>query len=181
MLYLLIVIVIGIAVGYIRGGSISNLSNANLNFGWLLYLGIALIVAAQFIPASASFWAFVLVVASFGLVFGVSALNYRVPGMVGVGIGALCNFVVIVANRGMPVSKAAAIAAGKLTPQAQEGLLLRGKHFLDTGEARLRFLGDNYAIFGRQPILSIGDFIIWAGIIVILQHLMQPKPESGHA
>lgn len=174
MLYLLIVILIGIAVGYARGGSIGNLSNAHVNFGWVLYVGIALIVGAQFVPESASFWAFVLIVISFGLVFLVAAINYRTPGMLVVGAGALCNFIVIVANRGMPVSKGAAIAAGKLTPEAQQGLLLRGKHFLDSGEARLRFLGDNYALFGRQPVLSIGDFIIWAGIIIIVQHLMQP-------
>lgn len=178
MVYLALVILIGIGIGYARGGSLGNLSNIRLAWVWLLYVGIGMQVAAQFVPVSATDLAYVMVLVSFALVFFVAWLNRKLPGMLVVGIGALANFVVITANRGMPVSQSALVAVGKVTSAQQQGMLLRGKHFVDAGSADLRFLGDNIVFFHRHPILSIGDLIMWVGIAFLVQYLMCTTPKQ---
>jgi|ERR1041384_3865936 hypothetical protein len=174
---LLIVILAGIGIGLARGGSLKNLVTVKVRFMGLLYVAVALQLGAQFVPESASIWAYAMVVSSYAAVFVVAGANYRIPGMLVVALGALCNFTVILANQGMPISETAARASG----HAPRSLLLRGKHYLDAGTAHLRFLGDNIALHFSPSIISVGDIIIWIGIVVILQDLMQPASVAQQA
>jgi hypothetical protein len=94
---------------------------------------------------------------------------------------------VILANQGMPISASAAARAGYAGETAQN-LVVRGKHFISTGDdARLLFLGDVIPLGGGPAVASIGDLIIWAGMILLIQDLMRgprgrrARIDSAHA
>src|SRR5205807_2844344 len=100
MLAFAVVIVVGLAIGLARGGSLSNLKAARLRWPWLVIVAAALQLSGQFIPRSLSIVAFGLVVASYVVVFAFAGKNWRLPGMAFIAIGAAMNYTVILLNRG---------------------------------------------------------------------------------
>ena len=142
MLAFAVVIAIGVGIGIARGGSVRNLTAARLRWPRLVIIAVGLQLGGQFVPRSASIIAFGLVVASYVVVFAFAAANWRLPGMAFIAIGAAMNYTVILLNRGMPISAAAAAKVGFGGSRAQE-LVLRGKHFINSsGHAHLSALGD---------------------------------------
>ena len=167
-----VVVVAGIAIGLARGGSLRNLTAARLQWSWLIILAVALQFAGQFIPRSLSEVAYGLVVASYIVVFIFAGKNWRLPGMAFVAIGAAMNYMVILINRGMPISAAAAARVGFAGARA-ERLVLRGKHFINaSGHAHLSALGDVIPLWRQPTIASAGDLIIWAGLILVVSSLV---------
>lgn len=171
----MVVLVIGLAIGRIRGGSMHNMAQARLRFVSFVFLALGLQLAGQFVPASVSGIAFLFIVVSYAAMFGFAGVNYRVPGMAFIALGALCNYVVILANGGMPISADAAARVG-FHGRAAEQLVVRGKHFIaGRGEAKLEFLGDVIPLWRQPSVASVGDLIIWAGMILLIQALMLPR------
>lgn len=156
-----------------RGGRMRFLGEARLALVPLIFASVGLEVAAQFVPASASMAAYVLVIASYAALFAFAGANWRRPGMPFIALGAALNYAVILANQGMPISAAAAARAGWVGESAQQ-LVIRGKHFIDAGSgARLGILGDVIPL-GRAPaVASVGDLVIWAGMILLIQDLVR--------
>lgn len=189
MLAFLVVLVLGVVVGLARGGSLDNLRSARLRWMTLLFAAAALQVGAQFVPRAASIAAFAMVLASYGAVFAWAAANRAASGILFIAIGAAMNFTVIAANGGMPISSDAAADAGFIGPRA-ERLVLRGKHFIDHGDARLAVLSDWIPLGGHPSAASIGDLVLWAGLILLLQDLVRgprgrrtaldPRDEYAH-
>jgi hypothetical protein len=172
-------VILGIAIGYARGGSIAGLSHARLRGLWLIYLALILQLAANLPPEDQRTVAFVLLAASFAAVLTFALANITRMGMPFVAAGAMLNFIVIAANRGMPVSAEALTAIG----DDPGSITFRGKHFVDYGSAHLRFLSDIIAWKIRPRIVSIGDLILWGGIALLIQDLMRsarPAP-AGEA
>lgn len=173
MLAFLIVIALGLIAGFARGGSLQNLATGRLHLLPLVFVSVGLVAAAEFVPDDADWIAYGLVIASFAALFSFAGANWRVSGMAFVALGAACNFTVILANQGMPISADAAARAGYAGESAQN-LVVRGKHFISTGEdARLLFLGDVIPLGGGPAVASAGDLIIWAGMILLVQELMR--------
>ncbi len=174
MLAFAIVVVLGLAVGWTRGGRVANASGARLALLPLVWAALGLQVAAQLIPASATMVAYGSVVVSYAALFAFAGANWRVPGMLVLGIGAALNYLVILVNQGMPISAEAAARAG-FGGEAAHELVLRGKHFVATGgDAHLMILGDIIPLWRQPAVASVGDVVIWAGLLLIVQGLMQP-------
>jgi hypothetical protein len=93
--------------------------------------------------------------------------NRRLPGMLVMGLGALCNAVAIVANGGvMPASETAMRAAG---------LAIEKEGFANSApveDANLLFLGDIFSIPDSWPIIdnvfSVGDVLIALGAVILI-------------
>ena len=163
-----VVIALGLGLGLWRGGSLHNLRTARVQWTPLVFVAVALQVAAMLVPRSASFLAFALVVVSFLAVFLFAGKNLRVAGMMLVAAGAAMNFVVILLNRGMPISSYAAARVGFAGARAEQ-LVARGKHFINvSGHVHLPWLGDVIPLWRQPTICSAGDLIIWAGIILLV-------------
>lgn len=169
MLGLLAALALGVGIGLVRGGSLRRLEQANLHALPVVFAGVLLQVLAT---VSGDGWdgtlGLVLVLAAFGA-FAVFALaNRHEIGMPLIAMGAACNFAVIAVNGAMPVSGAALREVG-LRLSASSA---RGGHELLTDSSRLTFLADIIPLHLGNNVVSAGDLLIWAGMALLLQHLM---------
>ena len=167
MIGLVVAVAAGILIGFIRGGSLRTLGDTDLRAVWVVFVGVGLQLASTVAEhADLGGLALGLVLASFTGVLWFAALNFRLPGMTLIALGALCNLVVISVNGGMPVSREALekVGLGDTT--------FRGAHHALTDDSRLTFLADVIPISVSANVVSVGDIIIWAGILLLIQQLM---------
>ena len=175
MLAFAIVIAVGFAIGAARGGSLANVTGERLGLLPLVWAAAGMQIGAQFVPADWNMVAYALVIVSYAALFAFAGANWRIGGMLLIGLGAALNYAVILLNQGMPISARAAAEVG-ITGEAAQRLILRGKHFIATGDdATLQILGDIIPLWRQPAVASIGDLIIWAGMIIVVQALMQPR------
>lgn len=174
MIGLLVAILLGIVIGVVRGGSFKKLSDAELRAVPLVFVGVMLQVGSTVAErAEIHHLPLALVLASFACVFAFAALNFNLPGMTLIAIGALCNFLVISANGGMPVSRDAIAKAGLDDPFTGPGATtVKGAHRALTDDTNLRFIADVIPIRVTANVVSVGDILIWAGLLLLLQQLM---------
>lgn len=173
---LLLAFVVGVAVGFIRRGSFANLGRTHLRGVALVFGGVILQIASTVAErADVSRLPLGLVLGSFALTFGFAALNAKLPGMTLIALGALMNFVVIAANGGMPVSLDALERAGLGNPFETGGVTKGAHHVLDDDD-RLTFLADVIPIRVTANVVSAGDIVIWAGLLLLIQQLMVGRP-----
>ena len=173
MIGLILAVAFGILVGFIRGGSLKTMSEAHLKGVPIVFAGVAMQIGSALADRADMRWlAFGLVVASFACVFGFAAFNFNLPGMTLIGAGALCNFVVIVANGGMPVSLEALDRVGLGNPFEEGKAIVKGAHRALTDDSKLRFLADTIPVEVMANVISVGDILIWAGILLLIQQLM---------
>ena len=176
MIGLPIALLIGIGVGLARGGSFATLSRTQLRGVPLVFAGVFLQIGSTIAERADVAWLpFGLVLASFSFTFAFAALNWRLPGMTLIALGALMNFVVISANGGMPVSLTALERAGLGNPFANGGVT-KGAHHALGPDTRLDFLADVIPIRVTANVVSMGDIVIWAGLLVLVQQLMVGRP-----
>jgi len=174
MLAFAMVLVLGTAIGLARGGGPDNVTGEHLALLPLVWAAAGLQIAAQLVPEEASIAAYAMVIVSYATLFAFAGANFRVPGMAFIALGAALNYIVILANQGMPVSAEAAARAG--IASGAESLVLRGKHVLVSGgDATFPLLGDIIPLWRQPAVASVGDLIIWAGLILLIQDLMQPR------
>lgn len=174
MIGLLVAILLGIVIGLLRGGSFKKLSEAELRAVPLVFVGVVLQVGSTFAErAEIDHLPLALVLASFACVFAFAALNFNLPGMTLIALGALGNFFVISANGGMPVSRHAIARAGLDDPFTGPGATtVKGAHRALTDDSNLRFLADVIPISVTANVVSVGDILIWAGLLLLIQQLM---------
>lgn len=176
MIGLFLAVAVGILIGFVRRGSFANLARTQLTGVPLVFAGVILQLGSTVAErADLRSLPLALVLASFALTFGFAALNRRLPGMTLIAIGALMNFVVISANGGMPVSLDALDRAGLGNPFEQGAVTKGAHHALDDG-TRLRFLADVIPIKVTANVVSAGDIVIWAGLLLAIQQLMVGRP-----
>ncbi|TMK18503.1 MAG: hypothetical protein E6G68_07120 [Actinobacteria bacterium] len=174
MIGLVVAVALGIAIGLARGGSFRNLSEAELRAVPLVFIGVLLQVGSSFAEHGGLHWLpLALVLASFACVAGFAALNFHLPGMALVAIGALCNLLVISSNGGMPVSLRALDKAGIGNPFTGAGAAdVKGAHHILRPGTHLRFLADVIPITVTANVVSVGDIVIWAGLLLLVAELM---------
>lgn len=174
MIGLIVAILLGLVIGLLRGGSFKKLSQAELRGVPLVFAGVLLQAGSTFAEREELHWLpLALVLASFACVFAFAALNFNLPGMTLIALGALCNFLVISANGGMPVSRDAIARAGLDDPFSGPGATtVKGAHHALTDDAKLRFLADVIPIRVTANVVSVGDIVIWAGLLLLLSQLM---------
>jgi len=189
VLIALIPLVLGVAVGLLRGGRFDNISAAQFRQPWMVFAGLAIQVGAQLlepkIPALHGGAGYLVLAISYALVIGFVALNLRFPGAIFIGAGLLLNLIVITANGAMPVSLWAVHAAGA---KSLPGLATGVKHHTMGPGSRLDVLGDIIPL-PELGVLSVGDCVLGLGIYLLVQRMVLrgadpaaggvPTPASG--
>ena len=170
---LVVAVALGLLIGLVRGGSFRNLSHASLRGVPVVFAGVILQLGSTFAERAEAHWLpLVLVLASFACVSAFAALNFTLPGMTLIATGALCNLLVISANGGMPVSLDALDRAGLGNPFSGPGAVTKGAHHALKPGTHLRFLADVIPISVTANVVSVGDIVIWAGLLLLVAQLM---------
>lgn len=167
MLWLFVVIAVSVAVSLMRGGKLSNLSEIYARGWWLLFVGLGMQTAANFVSTDQREIAVWLVLLSYIPLVTVVGLNQRLAGMWIAGVGILMNFTVIALNNGMPVlPEAFELAGGTI-----QNLTLDAKHVILDGSSRLPFLADIIPMPGS--VISMGDVLLAVGLGVFVEDQLQ--------
>ena len=168
----LTLIVVGVALvgSILRGGRLGRMAEADLRATWLLFLGLALQVAVEIAAVRGHLGGdagYALILVSQLLVVLWTAVNWWRPGMALILLGLVLNATVMAANGAMPVAPDAIEAVGLDGAEVPPG-----KHELMDDDTRLAFLGDTWPLPPIGTIVSIGDIVLAAGLIPLVQHLM---------
>ncbi len=178
MPFVLTVLIVAVAISYLRGGRFRHVADAPLRLTWLLFAGVAvqfgvdLAAGRGWLPdAGLSGWSLLLL--SQLLVIGFLVANRQLPGTWLVAGGLLLNAVVIAANQAMPVDPAAIRAIG-----LEGATVPPGKHTLMTEATRLPWLADIIPVPPLRSIISVGDVVLGAGVVPLTHALMTPDEEQ---
>jgi hypothetical protein len=164
-----------LAVGYLRGGRLRNVSELKLQWPALALVGLAL----QFVTGPGDTVPLACLYLSFVLLIVFTVKNISVVGFPLILIGVVCNLLVIGINGGMPVSARALVASNQAQFLADLENNPYPKHHLATDDDELRFLGDVIAI--PQPMLqaiSLGDILTYSGVGVVIIGAMRASPAA---
>lgn len=165
-----------LVVGYLMGGRLANLTTLRIRWTPLAVAGFAL----QLINPPGD-WPLVMLMASFVLLWIFAIGNLGTPGFGVIAIGVALNFLVIVANDGMPVSAGALEASGQsdtmtdLTNLADTYV----KHHLADGDDVVLFLGDVIAV--PPPVaqaISVGDLFTYGGVGIVVVSGMRRRRDG---
>ena len=174
MQWIILVLVVAVVVGWLRGGKLRNLTEIRVKAWWLLPLGFLMLAASNFVPSGYDDVAVGLVLASYIPLLVFVWLNREASGIWIAGIGILMNFTVIALNGGMPVLAEAAVLAGETGE-----LVLDTKHVLLTDDTRFPFLADIIPLPGA--VVSLGDVFLAIGVAVFIEDQMrQPLTLFAH-
>ena len=181
----------GILIGAVTHGRVANLRSVKMRAAPLLFTSFALGLIPLVVDASAG-WRRALQLATDLGVFAFLLINIARTragvraGLVVAATGWALNVVVIALNGAMPVSRAAWVAAG------QGAHPLGGGHsgffnlrIIEAGPSTiLRFLGDVIPFRLMREVLSIGDFGLVLGVVVVVaagMHARTVVPVPEHA
>jgi hypothetical protein len=164
-----IALLLGVAIGFARGGSLVRLTELRLRYVWV----IAIVFLAQAILFSASGQdvigdkvAWVLIAGNLALL-GVVAANWRLAGIKLFGLGLAMNSLVMILNGGyMPVSTPAMHTAGladRDTAIQETGHSQKARPIDDN--TALGFLGDVIPVATVHKVFAVGDFGLGLGVI----------------
>ncbi|MGC8777208.1 MAG: DUF5317 domain-containing protein [Candidatus Caldatribacteriaceae bacterium] len=173
-------LIIGLVVGWLRGGRLENLSQVRLSFLWVILLGMVakfvfLLVEVPFAP--------LFHLLSMAVVFLGTFLNWRLAGMPFLALGSLANVLVMALNRGrMPVSVEVAywLKLENLVHNLEKGLY--PEYVAVTSSSRLSFLADVLPyfspLFRKFFVVSAGDYFLGLGVLWFLIHYMGRKEQK---
>jgi hypothetical protein len=190
---LLVAVVIGVAVGFLTGGSLAGFQHARFRLLWLILLAVITQVLIFTRPVGT-----LEIVHDYGEYFYMASLvatliflvcNLHVPGLWVILIGAALNAVVIFANGGyMPSPESALERAGRMDHVRQDAAdVAAGKRIPHTNsviaddDTWLGFLGDVLVIPEGYPganVLSIGDLFIALGAGATTALVMRRRPDD---
>ena len=187
-MFFLLAVIIGLIIGFARGGRLSNLGNAKLSFWIPGILGAALLAVwhlHRYIPFLMNSPAAVPVIGFAGYVFLMVALIFNLDSVWAIlmMVGTVSDFVVTFINGGkMPVLESIVRLTGD---QNVIDAVLGGTHasygLLTVSNSTLWFLGVNVPIpvpivgtitnlFGSMPGLSIGSMVLLVGLAGWISH-----------
>lgn len=155
--------VLGIAAGFVAGGSTAHLGTRRVRgIGFALLWGaLVLITTRDWIPG-----AFGVYVLSFICALIFVAINVRaLPGLVVVGVGLALNLTVVLVNQGMPFSAEAMRAADISRPEGSIIVATPQRH-IQTEADRLYPLIDHLPVAAGpiREVLSPGDVLVALGL-----------------
>jgi hypothetical protein len=190
---LALAVVLGLVAGLIRyrGRLVSHLAGISLRSAWLVLLALALqypLLRAPFGPRQQVAVQQALFLFSHLLLLVFVWQNRRLPTIWIVGLGVLCNLLVILANGGfMPISPE---TLGRINPGSNPGQFPAGFHYgyskdviLLRPDTNFWFLSDRLVLpapFPWPSAFSVGDLLIAVGIILVVQAPGAP-PRSSKA
>jgi len=170
-----VLLLAGVAVGVLRGGSLDNINRVRFRLPWLVFLGLGLqigveVAAARFPEIERGVAGPLVLAISYACVGAFVALNFRFPGALIIGLGLALNLSVILANGAMPVSRWAVRRSGSHSAAHLQNSV---KHTNMRSDTRLRLLGDIIPV-PAIGVVSIGDIVLGAGVFVLVSYLMAP-------
>lgn len=175
-------VILGLIASYIRHRSetASQIASISLRAPWLALVALALqvpLLRAPFVPTQQVVAAEALFLLSHLLLLFFVWLNRRLVGIQIVGLGVLCNLAVILTNGGfMPITPETLV---RINPGSTLDHWTVGFHYGNSKDVIL--LGHDTVLWVLSDILvlpppfpwptafSVGDLLIAAGIIVLLQ------------
>jgi len=168
-------LLLGILVGWLGGGSLTRLSEAQIPAFWFIILGFLIRFLSFWIPFSWSRW---VGITGMFLVFVASLSGFRVRGFKLISLGAFLNCLVMLFNQGrMPVwtDMALRLELFSLVERLQQGAFAEYVALNDSG--KLFFLGDVLPyfslLFRKFFVVSIGDYLLGLGVLVFVVHFMK--------
>jgi hypothetical protein len=177
-----IAVLLGGGIALVRGGRLNNLAGLSVRYSALPLLALGLQIFVVYGPARGDArpfaWPALFSVASYGLLALAVAVNWRLPGMAWLGLGAALNLIVILANGGwMPVTPELLAQAGYISAPAEMAL---GQRFvaskdvvLAAQDIHLRWLSDVFVLPIIRPpvsqVFSLGDAAIMVGLFRLVQ------------
>jgi hypothetical protein len=167
ILFIIYAILIGIIIGYIRGGKLKWITNRAMKYVWLIFFSIAIQLVIfsglPYIKQSPDYIIAALHLISYTLIIVFILYNIKIPGIAVVGFGSFLNFLVIFLN-------------GGFMPSVSLGLIRNiGKNTIDNNittmskHTYLPWLGDIFHLPAWLPLtnnFSIGDIIIALGVCI---------------
>jgi len=166
----LLAIGIGVGLGLLWGGRVSNLLEWVPPLWEALVGGIAVRVLLDLLPWS-GFVPSTLAIASTAALLAFALVNVRIGGMVLVVAGLGLNLLVMFVNWGMPVSASALVSSGIVTEKQVGDVVLSGGREVADG-AFLGFLGDVIPLPWGQ-VISIGDVLVLVGIALVTASVLR--------
>ncbi len=171
MLLTPVAIVLGLVIGFARGGSFGPWRAMPVKLFPVLVAGLVLQVAAEFIdvPARAA-----TAVVGWLLLAIVMGANLHLGGAGVAGLGMLANAVPILLNGAVPVRPDALVTAGRVDAADLERVQVSAPWELETTSTRLGVLGDVIPLRITDDIVSFGDLLVAAGLVfLVMNTLMQ--------
>ncbi len=172
----LIIMPVGLLLGFLLGGRLSGLEKLSLR--WLPLVFVALVIQLLIFPLSTRTAIFPfaeapLHILSYVLLSIWIVANARILPVALLGLGAICNFSVLIANGGLMPASSRALQ--------QAGLDSLANHLMQEGSyanlismspsTHLNFLGDILYLPKWIPFsaaFSIGDLLIWLALIWLI-------------
>ncbi len=184
MILLIPLFAVAVGIGLIRGGRISNLAHIKIRRPWLIFLSVLVEYALIYLMRNTSritqplacLFLFLQYLLLFLFLWENRTLSYSWL----IGVGSFLNFLVIMVNKGsMPLSKTAiAVDANSKNMKYLENGKYLTYHILNSN-SRLRFLGDILRVPPPvQSFLSIGDIVLFLGILLLIQDIVAGKSEK---
>ena len=174
-------VLIGVFLGFLRGGRVRNLSSLNLRYLWLV--GVALCLQLAIFPLFSErpilpYATTALHFLSYGLILLFLFLNHHVLPLIIIGTGSFLNLLVIIANGGYMASSHIALeragAQGLADRLSIDGVY--GNVVLMSEATRLNALGDVLYLPGTHPFaaaFSLGDLLLAVGLIWLIARGMR--------
>ncbi len=179
-LTLLAPVVLGIVVGYLLGGRLSDLASLRFRALWLLWLAAAIQACQYWVPPVRTVLEDRLHTPMLALVFAVVAVWLAVnlqqndpwlrPAVAAIVLGAALNGLVVLTNGSMPFSARAAQIAG------MPASVVTPKNHIADDHTRLAFMGDVIPLPGLRKVLSPGDLLIILGAAGAIAVSMRHRP-----
>lgn len=174
----LVALSIGLAIGRLRGGSISAALATRLRRKGFLVVGIGASMIVNLLePSQPLLWHSVSIVGFF--VFAIA--NVAFTGMIVLLIGMLMNLAPLVANGSVPVSELALESVG-VTNESGEPIIDGVRESKSTA-SRLSFLGDIVPVPVIDKVISLGDLVIYVALAdvvmnVVLRRRRRDEPDA---
>jgi hypothetical protein len=163
----------GILIGFLTGGRVKHLGERSFRLGLVFAVGVGFQLLITYgpkdIPVAVLLLSYVCI-----MTFAIANLDLKGMGLIAIGIGL--NFVVIAANRGMPVDPRAIRAAGVYSQAELRHKVIEGKRHLQHGGDHLLWLSDIIpaSLPGYPQVVSFGDLILYFGVADLMANLLRP-------
>jgi hypothetical protein len=175
-------IIIGLIIGVIRKGKLSRLGYLKINLSALIIFALVsfisiIVMNLGLLDINSNLYNVFLVI-TYSLIIIVLAFNLDKRYMFMPLIGAMMNFVCLCMNNFKTPIKSDIILKAYGAEMSNLLLSNKVKFFIPAEGAKLSALGKLFYIgdyYFYDIILSIGDIIIFFGIILLIQHLMTDK------
>ncbi len=169
MALLALTLAAAILVGWLTGGRLAHLDRLRLRGGALV--GVSLLAQLGLATGVGGARRLVLLAVAQAALTAFCWCNRRVTGIPLIAVGFTCNAAVMAANGAMPVS---ADAIRRVAGPGAGVVVARGRHqLLESGDP-LPWLADVLPVPPLGVVLSVGDVVLGAGIVLLVTvHMRQ--------